>query len=256
MDGIASRLAGARQLLTPILGEEGRRLPLGHAAADAALRGGLKRGALHEIFGDASAIGFAAGLARRAAGQRRLLWIVQDFSALEQGALAPTGLAEFGIDPTSLLMLCAANATDALRAAADALSCSALGAVIVEIPGHPKILDLVASRRLVLGAQSKGVTALLLRPMAEAEPSAAETRWHIRSRASEDTEDWGPSADADNWGSPRFDAELTRNRHGETGRWDMEWCCDDGAFRQAAHPGAVVSAPADRPAAAQIRRAG
>lgn len=247
MDGIASRLAGARQLLTPILGEAGQRLPLGHAAADAALRGGLKRGALHEIFGDASAIGFAAGLARRAAGHKRLLWIVQDFSALEQGALAPTGLAEFGIDPATLLLLSAANATDALRAGADALSCSALGAVIVEIPGHPKILDLVASRRLVLGAQSKGVTALLLRPMAEAEPSAAETRWHIRSRASESNDDWG---------APTFDAELTRNRHGETGRWDMEWCCDDGAFRQAAHIGAVVSAPADRPAAAQIRRAG
>ncbi|HEY4942754.1 MAG TPA: hypothetical protein VII56_15100 [Rhizomicrobium sp.] len=246
MDGIAKRLAGARQLLSPLPGQDGARLPLGHDAADAVLRGGLLRGALHEIFAaDASAFGFAAGLARRAAGFKRLLWIVQDFSALEQGAVAPTGLAEFGIAPASLLLLCAANATDALRAGADALSCAALGAVIVEIPGNPKILDLVASRRLVLGAQSKGVTVFLLRPAAEVEPSAAETRWLIRS---------SHSADSDDWGHPRFDAELTRNRHGETGRWDMEWCCDDGAFRETTHSGAVVSAPADRPAPAAVWR--
>lgn len=255
MDGIAKRLAGARQLLSPLPGRDGARLPLGHDAADAVLRGGLLRGALHEIFAaDASAFGFAAGLARRAAGSKRLLWIVQDFSALEQGAVAPTGLAEFGIDPASLLLLCAANATDALRAGADALSCAALGAVIVEIPGNPKILDLVASRRLVLGAQSKGVTVFLLRPAAEVEPSAAETRWLIRSSPSTDSDDWGPSAEADHWGIPRFDAELTRNRHGETGRWDMEWCCDDGAFRETTHSGAVVPAPADRPAPAAVWR--
>lgn len=249
MDGLTARLTGARQLLSPILGESGTRIPLGHNAADAALCGGLMRGALHEIFAaDASASGFAAGLARRTAGSKRILWIVQDYSALEQGAVAPTGLAEFGADPASLLLLCAANATDALRATADALSCSALGAVIVEIPGQPKILDLVASRRLVLGAQSKGVTVFLLRPMAEAEPSAAETRWLIRGR---------PSADTDDWGTPRFDADLTRNRHGETGRWAMEWCCDDGAFREEARSGAVVSPPADRPpAAAAYRLAG
>ncbi len=255
MTSITARLAGARQLLTPILGEGRSHAPLGHAGVDRTLRGGLMRGALHEVFtADASGIGFTAGLARRAAGRKRILWIVQDFSALEHGALAPTGLAEFGLDPDMVLMFCAANATDALRAGADALSCGALGAVIVEIPGNPKILDLVASRRLVLGAQAKGVTVFLLRSMAEAEPSAAETRWHVRPAPSGDIEDWGPSADADIFGSPRFDAELTRNRHGETGRWMMEWCCDDGAFarpaERAAHPGAVVSPPADRPAPA------
>jgi protein ImuA len=251
----ATRLATARELLTPILGEDRARIALGHEDADRTLCGGLMRGALHEVFAaDASAIGFTAGLARRAAGARRLLWIVQDFSALEQGALAPTGFAEFGLDPDKVLMLCAANATDALRAGADALSCAALGAVVLEIPGNPKILDLVASRRLVLGAQSKGVTVFLLRPMAQAEPSAAETRWLVRA---------APSAETDDWGTPTFDAELTRNRHGETGRWVMEWCCDDGAFEKprdrAAHIGAVVSPPADRPAAAAQdfwRRAG
>jgi len=247
-------LAGARQLLGPILGEAPRGFaPLGHAQADATLRGGLMRATLHEVFTrDAAGYGFVAALARRAGGTKRLLWIVQDYSALEHGQLCATGLAEFGLDPAGVLLLRAADATDALRAGADALGCAALGAVIVEIPGNPKILDLTASRRLVLAAQARGVTAFLLRGEAEIEPSAAQTRWLVRSAR---------SAKSDDWGQPRFDAELTRNRHGETGRWMMEWCCDDGAFRepveQTAHPGAVVSETSDRPAyAPPWRRAG
>ncbi|MEI9886270.1 MAG: hypothetical protein WDN08_07150 [Rhizomicrobium sp.] len=197
MTALAQKLTGARQLLDPILGESRSlgRCALGHAGADAGLRGGLARGALHEVFaGDtsAAAAGFVLGLAQRVRGARRLLWIRQDFSALEHGEICPTGLAEWGIDPSSLLLLRATHAEDALRAGADALSCAALGAVIVEIPGHPKVLDLVASRRLVLGAQSKGVTVFLLRLAAQAEPSAAETRWLIRSMAA--AGDWGPRA--------------------------------------------------------------
>jgi protein ImuA len=247
------KLEGTKALLDPISGESrrGAPVPLGHAAADRTLRGGIARGALHEIFAadaSAAAAGFAAGLAQRVRGRKRLLWIRQDYAALEHGEIAPTGLAELGIDPSAMLLLRTADATDALRAAADALSCVALGAVIAEIPGNPKILDLVASRRLVLAAQTRGVTAFLLRPGAQVEPSAAETRWSIRA---------GPSAAHDDWGMPRFDAELTRNRHGETGRWAMEWSCDDGAFRsaydQAANTGTVAAAAADRPPAPQER---
>ncbi len=249
MHDLARKLAGTRQLLDPISGESRAfvRCPLGHAGADAALRGGIARGAVHEVFaGDtsAAAAGFVLGLAQRVRRAKRLLWIRQDFSALEHAELCPTGVAELGIDPAAFVLLRAAHAEDALRAGADALSCAALGAVIVEIPGNPKILDLVASRRLVLGAQNKGVTVFLLRPSAQAEPSAAETRWLIRSQ---------PSAETEDWGAPRFAASLTRNRHGETGHWDMEWCCDDGAFAQpaqaAAHPRAVAAALAVRPAA-------
>ena len=250
MNSILQKLEGARQLLTPISGENRRPapVPLGHGAADTVLRGGLLRGALHEVFaGDtsASAAGFAAGLARRVGGAKRLLWIRQDYAAIEHGEICAGGFAELGLDPVSMLMLRAADATDALRAAGDALSCAALGAVIVETVGNPKVLDLVASRRLVLGAQNRNVTAILLRLGATPEPSAAETRWLIRAT---------PSLEIDDWGRPRFDAALTRNRHGETGRWVMEWSCDDGIFRkpeddQAAHPGAVAAAPADRSAA-------
>lgn len=231
---------GLAQKITGLAIPAESRAPLGHAAADTTLRGGLLRGALHEVFArDGAGYGFALGLARRAAGTKRMLWIVQDYAALEHGLPSATGLAEFGIAPASILLMRAANATDALRAGADALTCAALGAVLIEVPGHPKILDLVASRRLVLGAQAKGVTALLLRSEAEAEPSAAQTRWVVRSARSPRIDDWG---------SPRFDAELVRNRQGETGRWMMEWCCDDGAFAEQTHPGAVAAPAFDRPA--------
>jgi protein ImuA len=242
MSPLAQKLAGTRQLLDPILGESRSfaRTPLGHGAADAVLRGGLACGALHEVFpGDASAAasGFTLGLAQRVRGHKRLLWVRQDFAALEHAEISPTGLAELGVDPARVLLLRAANAEDALRAGADALNCAALGAVIVEIPGNPKVLDLVASRRFALGAQAKGVTVFLLRPAAEPEPGAAETRWRIRSL---------PSRDHDDWGAPRFDVELTRNRHGELGRWAMEWCCDERAFNPAADSRAVAAAPAGR----------
>ena len=226
---------------------------LGHADADSVLGGGLLLGALHEIFArDASASGFTACAAQRARGAKKMLWIVQDFSALEHGVLAPTGFAQLGIDPSHLLLLRAATAEDALRAGVDALSCSGLGAVILEIAGNPKVLDLVASRRLLLAAQQKNVTAFLLRQGATSEPSAAQTRWEIRS---------GRSIPTDDWGMPRFEAALVRNRQGETGHWVMEWNCDDGVFRksddQAAHPGFMVRAPADGSLAApEIRIAG
>jgi protein ImuA len=255
MSGTREKLAGARELLDPILGE-GRsltRCALGHGDADAILRGGLVRGTLHEIFArDAAASGFAACTAQLVSGAKHILWIVQDFAALEHGELSPSGFAELGIAPAKLLLLRAANAEDALRAGVDALSCTGLDAVVMEIAGNPKILDLVASRRLTLAAQHKNVTAFLLRQGAAVEPSAAQTRWLIRSH---------PSAATDDWGMPRFDAALVRNRQGETGHWVMEWSCDDGVFRkpcdQAAHPGAVVRAPADgSAAAAEVRLAG
>jgi protein ImuA len=218
-------------------------IPLGHDGADACLKGGLKRGALHEIFAqsghEAAATGFAAALARRVCGDRHLLWIRQDFSALEFGELAATGLLEEGLDPERVLLLHVGDATAALRAAADALSCAALGVVVIEIPGSPKILDLVASRRLTLASAQNGVTSFLLRFAARPEASTAETRWLVR----------GARTEGEDWGRPVFEAQLLRNRHGQTGHWVMEWSCDDGLFGTA-HSGAVVSAAADRQAAA------
>jgi protein ImuA len=221
---------------------------LGHAEVDACLNGGLARGALHEVFAqighEASATGFAAGLAAHVANRKPVLWIRQDFSALEFGEIAATGLLELGIDPSKFLILRVAHAEDALRAASDALTCAALGAVVIEVVGEHKVLDLKASRRLTLGAAETNVTAFLLRFNAAPDASSAETRWTIRAARSHEQEE--------NWGMPRFEAELVRNRHGRTGHWVMEWCCDNAIFREAADRGAMVSAPGDRPAHAAM----
>ncbi|HEY1612626.1 MAG TPA: hypothetical protein VGF97_02895 [Rhizomicrobium sp.] len=250
----AERLGGLRAslALAGLAGNgDGTRVPLGHVAADACLKGGLRTGALHEIFSaapghEAAATGFAATLASRLGGNRRLLWVRQDFSGLEFGEISATGFLEFGIDPSRLLLFRAADVASGLRAAADALTCAALGAVVIEIPRTPKRLDLVTSRRLTLACAQNGVSALLLRFEADPDASAAETRWLVGAGHSSAGNKNNNNKD---WGYPRFDAALTRNRHGTTGHWAMEWNCDRGRFNETADHRAVVSASADRPAA-------
>ena len=211
----------------PGLQQASTRTLLGHDEVDLCLKGGLQHGVLHEIFAvighEAAATGFAAGLATRIAADKQSLWIRQDFSGHEFGELLATGLLEFGLDPARVLLLSVANASDGLRAANDALSCAALGAVVIEIPGNPKVLDLVASRRLTLAATQKSVTAFLLRFNAQPDTSTAETRWLVRAATS-------PKGKED-WGYPFFEVDLVRNRHGKTGHWFMEWNCDECVFQ-------------------------
>src|ERR1700686_5038463 len=111
------------------------RVTLGHADADATLQGGLALGAMHEVFAEgrhsAAATGFVAGLVGRAAARRPLVWIRQDFAEIESGALSMSGLAELGLDPRLLGTGRAADVDTALKTAADALACDALGVVVL-----------------------------------------------------------------------------------------------------------------------------
>src|ERR1700744_6035904 len=70
-------------------------VPMGFAPADAVLKGGLQRGTLHEVYAatgsEASATAFAAGLAARVADKKKILWVRQDYSAMEYGELSATG---------------------------------------------------------------------------------------------------------------------------------------------------------------------
>ena len=208
---------------------------LGHAAADAVLGGGLARGALHEIFAP-SGTGCAACLALLAAGTNPLFWVRPAYEALEFGALSG--------DPARLFTMRAANAGDALIAAADILSCTHVGALVLELAGAPKCLDLVASRRLALIAEQSGVTLLLLRHNAVPKPSAASTRWLARSIASR--------AD-DEWGDPSFAVQLLRHRQGGIGDFFVSWNVRYGKFEDAPDIGAVAGTVFHRSAGAQRR---
>jgi protein ImuA len=229
------------------------RVALGHADADATLQGGLAMGAVHEVFAEAGrqsavATGFVAGLAGRVTARRPLVWVRQDFTEIESGALSMSGLAELGLDPRLLVTVRAADVDTALRTAADAFACDALGCVVLEVWGEARQLDLVASRKLTLAAQASGVTGLVLRVAAEPQPSTAETRWIVRAAHSPPAASLMPAAAWNAWGAPVFDAQLVRNRHGPVGRWIMEWKCDECLFsKPAAYPQPVAAAPAHRP---------
>src|SRR5580692_1711618 len=97
-----------------------RKVPLGHAGADASLQGGLALGAIHEVFAQAGrqsavAAGFIAGLAGRVAERRPMVWIRQDFTEVETGAVSMSGLSELGLDPRLLVTVHAADVEHALR---------------------------------------------------------------------------------------------------------------------------------------------
>ncbi len=224
-------------------------LPLGVAAADQALGGGLIAGALHEVYAaDWTAGGFAACLAILAAGSKPLFWVRPDYEPLEYGALYAQGLAELGGRADNLFLVRTANAAEALAAASDILACASVGALLLEISGSPKALDLVAGRRLNFIAGETGVTAILLREGAQQMPSAAQTRWHVTSACS----------DREDWGAPSFRAELVRNRLGPTGSFHLTWNPENGLFREPArrasndsrqtNPGFVAATVFDRPA--------
>ena len=164
------------------------RVALGHAGADAVLCGGLATGTVHEVFSEGrqsgAATGLVAGFAGRLSARRPLVWVRQDFCDIESGALSMRGLGELGLDPRSLVSVRAADVDNALRSAADALACEAVGAVVLEVWGEARQFDLVASRKLTLTAQASGVSCLVLRVAAEPQPSTAETRWIVQAARS------------------------------------------------------------------------
>jgi protein ImuA len=171
-----------------------RRVALGQdSALDRALKGGLGRGALHEIVaaspGDApAACGFALALAARfaaALGQAApIVWIVEDHAKAETGMPYAPGLAAHGIDPARLVVVATATGQDSFWAMEEALKCTTVAAVVGEI-WRLKAYDLAASRRLVLAAQKSGTPGLLVPAGAAGRvdrlSSAARTRFEVKA---------------------------------------------------------------------------
>ncbi|WP_247893185.1 ImuA family protein, partial [Azospirillum baldaniorum] len=166
------------------------------------------------------------GRARAARGAAApALWVVRGRD------LHAAGLAAYGLTPDRLIAVRATRDADALWAMEEALRCKRLSAVLGEVGG----LDLTASRRLQLAAESSGVTGFLLQNTARrSAASAAVTRWRIAPAPS-----WTAEPGV---GDPRWRAELERCRGGRPGSWLLGW--RDGALVPAQAPEQAVPAPA------------
>jgi protein ImuA len=146
------------------------------------------------------------GLALAAAGHTErcngaILWVGQDVNAAETGGLYGPGLADFGIDPCRLVLVQVRTHTEVLRAALEGARCQALGAVLVEMKAP---IDLTASRRLKLAAETSGVRVIMVRHSAVAMPNAAQARWRVRS---------APSSGGMMTGMSRPVFDVTRLKH-------------------------------------------
>ncbi len=226
-------------------------IPFGAASLDGPLAGGLPRAALHEAYAEegtndsAAAAGFGLGIALRASGTRPLVWIRQDFVDQEAGRLFGSGLVAFGAEPDRIVLVRVPDQQGAMRAAEEALRCPSLGAVLVEVWGRSRALDLTATRRLGFAAGRSGVPCLLVRLAAAPAPSAAMTRWSVSAAPSRPLEANAP-------GPPAFALALLRHRAGIAGgTWHVEWDRDRLTFADPAplsRP--VVSLPAGREAGA------
>ncbi len=229
-------------------------LPLAIPPLDRMLAGGLRRNALHEVRSEttraaAAATGFAAALiARLAALDRRpVLWVAEAGALSEAGLPYGAGLDRFGTDSSRLILVRVNKPSDALWVFEEGLSCRGLSAVLAEIRGNPRPLDLTATRRLALRAEAGGVMGLLVRQSGEPDATAAETRWSVAPLPAVPTDDYPAGI-----GRPTWRLTLERNRHGPAGTADVEWDHERRAFAlveagRPAHPRSLPAAPADRP---------
>jgi protein ImuA len=177
--------------------------------------GGLARAAMHEILATTPGCGaaFCAVLLARTGGT--VLWI----AAGRDDLLAwPPGLAHCGLAPAKLVIVRAERWPDALWAMEEALRCPAVTGALLALAPHPVAgggkLDLTATRRLQLAAETGGALGLLLRPDAAcAGHTAAVTRWRVGSLGA------GHGLD-----DPRWQLELLRVRGGRPGGpWAVTW---------------------------------
>lgn len=197
---------------------------------------GLRTGCLHEFTGE-GAEAFAAILSGRLKGP--VLWCAD---ALAGSELYPPGLAAFGLDYRRLIVVRCRKPREVLAAMEDGLRCRVLAAVVGELSGA---VDLTASRRLQLAAESSGVTGFLVQsawrdqiskgPPAGRQKAAGTERYGLAMQAK------APSAAFSRWSadaarnkdsaasSMTWRLSLHRCRNGGSGAWTVKW--DAKAYR-------------------------
>ncbi|WP_328804139.1 inducible mutagenesis protein A [Roseibium aggregatum] len=235
-------------------GPEPVRLSFGLDALDGLFAaGGLACGTLHEVVSgesrDAGALsGFALALLARVMTARSgaVLWVLDPLAGREAGLLHGPGLSRFGVDPARLIAVRPRRTEELLWAMEEGARSSVLAAVVGEVQGAQKALDLTATRRLLLRAQASGVPVFLVRHGAAFEPTAALTRWCVtpgRSQAPALLRA-GPHEAI---GEAAWIVDLTRNRDGRSGRLDLEWRHAERRFAAPARSVALVSGTGLRP---------
>jgi protein ImuA len=229
----------------------------GAAEIDAALPwGGLPVNGLHEVFGDATATGFAASLLARLDNVKSGAPILWCQTGRE---LYGPGIAAYGLDPNRLILVHGRNDTDLLWAMEEGLAAPGIAGVVGVLHKVPPI----AGRRLQLAAEERGRLGLLLRPLDPlsrtraaadlAATSMALSRWRVGATPSEPLLIGGREA---GMGPERWRLELQRCRlssfnqnstyAGHPKTWQVEWRNETGDLSVVAalRDGSVE--PADR----------
>jgi protein ImuA len=143
------------------------------------------------------------------------------------GRPCPEGMARMGLDPARVLLAEAREARDRLWAAEEAVRAGA--DVLLETAGIAAY-GLVASRRLLLAAQSQGRRVLALRPRDAHAPTAAVCRWRV-SALPVVPAPWRGAGGLKGLTAPRLRGELVRARGTAPAVLELEW--RNGAFRVA-----------------------
>lgn len=183
-----------RQLVSPADGV----VRLGCEAIDSVLPyGGLRRGAVHEVFGssqkanprgDGAAIGFVTAIlaamtdSDKHQGNTAVVWCMNNQmqyrrSGVSGRTYAP-GLSASGLSMDRMLFVYGGNDRDCLWMAEEAVRSHATGAVVVEL----STLRAMAARRLQLAAEAAGTMVLAVQSNDEP-PTAVftETCWQVET---------------------------------------------------------------------------
>lgn len=171
-------------------------------------------GAIHEFVSTkpeetAAAIGFLSGLLSILMAEKGVtLWI------RSSRMLFPPALQNFGVNPDRVIFIDVQKEKDALWALDEALKCSALTAVVGELPN----MSFTHSRRLQLAVEESQVTGFMLRNQPRAiGTTACISRWQISPRPSD------PINELPGIGCPKWRVHLQRIRNGKPGTWDILW---------------------------------